>query len=79
MHLEKKKPTNLLVRTLNSNEANHDRKMEQKTRSIWHERLKESAPVGGMVEHMHARFAAIGGIELELHSRTGAPKFATFD
>lgn len=57
----------------------HGRTMEEEAQSILHEHFKESAPVGGMGDRMHARFAAIGGIELELPSREGAPKAATFD
>jgi antitoxin FitA len=53
--------------------------MKDEARNILHEHFKESAPVGGMGDRMHARFAAIGGIELELPSRAGAPKAATFD
>jgi antitoxin FitA len=53
--------------------------MEEEARNILHEHFKESAPVGGMGDRMHARFAAIGGIELELPSRAGAPRAATFD
>jgi antitoxin FitA len=59
--------------------ANHGRTMEEEARHILHEHFKETAPVGGMGDRMHARFAAIGGIELELPSRAGAPRFATFD
>jgi plasmid stability protein len=57
----------------------HGRTMEEEARNILHEHFKESAVVGGMGNRMHARFAAIGGIELELPSRAGAPRFATFD
>ena len=59
--------------------ASHGRTMEEEARSILHEYFKESAPVGGMGDRMHARFATIGGIELELPSRAGAPRAATFD
>lgn len=57
----------------------HNRTMEEEARNILHEHFKELAPVGGMGDRMHARFAAIGGIELELPSRAGAPRAATFD
>jgi antitoxin FitA len=57
----------------------HGRTMEEEARRILHEHLKESTPVLGMGDLMHARFAAIGGIELELPSRAGAPRAATFD
>ena len=64
---------------LRSTAANHGRTMEEEVRYILHEHFKESAPVGGMGDRMHARFAAIGGIELELPSRAGAPRAAKFD
>lgn len=57
----------------------HGRTMEEEARHILYEHFKETAPVGGMGDQMLARFAAIGGIELELPSRAGAPRFATFD
>lgn len=59
--------------------ASHGRTMEEEARSILHEHFKESAPVGGMGDRMHARFAAIGGIDLELPSRACVPRAATFD
>jgi plasmid stability protein len=59
--------------------VSHGRTMEDEARNILHEHFKESAPVGGMGDRMHARFAAIGGIELELPSRKGAGRAATFD
>ena len=52
---------------------------KKKLARILYEHFKETAPVGGMGDQMLARFAAIGGIELELPSRAGAPRFATFD
>jgi antitoxin FitA len=59
--------------------ASHGRTMEEEARHILHEHFKESALVRGMGNRMHARFAAIGGIELELPSRADAPRAATFD
>jgi antitoxin FitA len=59
--------------------ASHGRTMEEEARNILHEHFKESAAVRGMGDRMHARFSAIGGIELELPSRAGAPRAATFD
>jgi plasmid stability protein len=59
--------------------ASHGRTIEEEARSILHEHFKESAPSGGMGARMRARFAAIGGIELELPSRACAPRAATFD
>ena len=68
-----------LIEKLRLAADNHDRTMEEEARSILHEHFKESAQVLGMGRRMNARFAAIGGIELELPSRTGAPRAATFD
>lgn len=59
--------------------ASHGRTMEEEAQSILHKHFKESVQVGGMGGRMHARFAAIGGIELKLPSRAGAPRAATFD
>ncbi len=59
--------------------ASHGQTMEEEARRILHEHFKESAPVGGMGDRIRARFAAIGGIELELPSRAGAPRAVTFD
>ena len=79
--------TSLIIKNLEPNlttklrlaAASHGRTMEEEARSILHEHFKESAQVLGMGNRMHARFAAIGGIELGLPSRTGAPRAATFD
>ena len=68
-----------LIEKLRLAAISHGRTMEVEARNILHEHFKESAVVGGMGDRMHARFAAIGGIELELPSRAGAPRFATFD
>ncbi|MFI0348809.1 MAG: FitA-like ribbon-helix-helix domain-containing protein [Chthoniobacterales bacterium] len=59
--------------------ASHQWTIEEEARNILNEHFKESAPAGGMGDRIHARFAAIGGIELELPSRAGSPRFATFD
>jgi antitoxin FitA len=59
--------------------VSHGRTMEEEARNILHEHFKESFPGCGMGDRMHARFSAIGGIELELPSRAGAPRAATFD
>ena len=59
--------------------ASHGRTMEDEARNILHEHLKESAQTVGIGSRMHARFAAIGGVELELPARTCMPRAATFD
>jgi antitoxin FitA len=59
--------------------ASHGRTMEEEARSILYEHFKESAATVGMGSRMHARFAAIGGVELELPLRTDTPRAATFD
>ena len=59
--------------------ASHGRTMEEEARNILHEHFKESALIAGMGSRMHARFAAIGGVELELPVRTCKPRAATFD
>jgi antitoxin FitA len=59
--------------------ASHGRTMEEEARNILHEHFKESAQIVGMGSRIHARFAAIGGVDLELPSRTCTPRAATFD
>lgn len=44
-----------------------------------HDSSTPTIPAMGMGCRMHARFAAIGGIELELQSRACAPRAAIFD
>ncbi len=60
--------------------ARHGRSMEAEVRAILSEALATSddAPSGGLGSRIHARFAALGGLELDLPARTEAPRSAEF-
>jgi len=57
--------------------------MEEEVRTILRNVLAQPASTTatmGMGERMRARFAALGGVELELPSRTGnPPRYASFE
>lgn len=74
-----KKLESSLAEKLHLAAASHGRTMEEEARNILHEHFKESAQIVGMGSRMHARFSAIGGVELELPLRTCMPRAATFD
>ena len=63
--------------------ATHGRSMEEEVRTILRSVLgqpAETAATMGMGERMHARFAALGGVELDIPPRTGnPPRYATFE
>jgi plasmid stability protein len=59
--------------------AQHGRSMEAEVRAILAEQLPGHTPVGRLGSRIHARFAAIGGVELELPPRTEAPRAAELD
>jgi plasmid stability protein len=60
--------------------ATHGRSMEEEVRTILRSVLSQPAgPSTGMGSRIHARFASIGGIELDTPARTSAPRAASFD
>ncbi len=60
--------------------ATHGRSMEEEVRTILRRVLSQpAAPTTGMGSRIHARFAAIGGVELDVPARTSAPRAASFD
>ncbi|WP_310625621.1 FitA-like ribbon-helix-helix domain-containing protein [Limnohabitans sp.] len=60
--------------------ATHGRSMEEEVRTILRSVLSQPvAPATGMGSRIHARFATIGGIELDEPPRTSAPRAASFD
>jgi antitoxin FitA len=59
--------------------AQHGRSMEAEVRAILADRLAPSAPEHGLGSHIHARFAALGGEDLDLPARTELPRAAVFD
>jgi plasmid stability protein len=59
--------------------AMHGRSMEEEVRTILRSVLSQpAAPTTGMGSRIHARFAAIGGVELDVPARTRAPRAANF-
>ncbi|APW40255.1 plasmid stabilization protein [Rhodoferax koreense] len=50
--------------------AEHGRSMEEEVRSILRQALEKAAPARGLGSRIHQRFAAIGGVDLELPAHT---------
>jgi len=59
--------------------AQHGRSMEAEVRAILHDVLSPPPPEHGLGSRIHARFAALGGAELELPARNEAPRAEDFD
>ena len=59
--------------------AQHGRSMEAEVRAILAERLASPTPEFGLGSHIHARFAALGGADLDLPARSEPPRAAVFD
>ena len=61
--------------------ARHGRSMEAEVRAILHDVLAEQElpQDTGLGSRIHARFAAIGGLDLDLPPRTGEPRAAAFE
>ncbi len=59
--------------------ARHGRSMEAEVRAILRERFATPAPERGLGTRIHERFAALGGIDLELPQRSEQPRAAKFD
>jgi antitoxin FitA len=58
--------------------ALHGRSMEEEVRSILRSALAQPSVPGGLGTRVHARFAAIGGVELNLPPRTELARAAEF-
>ena len=58
--------------------AEHGRSMEAEVREILTEALRESEPPSNPFEYLRARFAAIGGVELDLPPRNSRPRIPDF-
>jgi len=54
--------------------AGHGRSMEAEVRAILREALTKAPSVERLGSRVHQRFAAVGGIELELPERGDAPR-----
>jgi len=60
--------------------AMHGRSMEEEVRTILRSVLSQpAAPATGMGSRIHARFAAIGGVALDMPARSSTPRAASFD
>ena len=59
--------------------AAHGRSMEEEVRSILRAALTQPAAPRGLGSRIHARFAALGGIDLALPERSDLPRAASFD
>ena len=56
--------------------AQHGRSMEAEVRAILAERLASPTPNFGLGSHIHARFAGLGGADLDLPARNELPRAA---
>ncbi len=59
--------------------AQHGRSMEAEVRAILTERLASPAAEYGLGSRIHARFAALGGADLDLPARNEPPPAAESD
>ena len=59
--------------------ARHGRSMEAEVRAILKDRFATPAPERGLGTRIHQRFAAVGGVDLELPARNERPRAAEFD
>jgi antitoxin FitA len=59
--------------------ALHGRSMEEEVRTILRKVLTQATPTLGLGSRVHARFAAVGGIELDLPARTEPARAAQWD
>jgi plasmid stability protein len=57
--------------------ARNGRSMEAEVRSILEETLPAPRASGGLGSRIHARFAAVGGVELDLPRRSEMPRAAS--
>lgn len=59
--------------------AAHGRSMEAEVRATLREVLARPVPVNGLGTRLHARFATVGGADLELPERSDTPRMAAFE
>lgn len=64
---------------LRTRAAQNGRSMEAEVRAILQNQLSAPSPTTGLGSRIHARFAALGGTELELPPRREAPRAAVFE
>jgi len=59
--------------------ARHGRSMEAEVRAILRERFAVPEAERGLGTRIHERFAALGGMDIELPERSERPRAAEFD
>jgi plasmid stability protein len=68
-----------LKRRLRVRAAEHGRSMEEEVREILRQAIGEPVPTRDLGRAIHERFAAIGGVELELPARDPMRELPTFE
>ena len=68
-----------LKRSLRIRAAEHGRSMEEEARAIIREAVGRPATPANLGEAIHRRFAAIGGVDLDLPPREQMPEPPRFD
>ena len=59
--------------------ARHGHSMEAEVRAILRERFAAPEPGSGLGTRIHERFAALGGLDIDLPERNEQPRAAEFD
>jgi len=59
--------------------ASHGRSMEEEARVIIRHALLKTENMGGLGSRIHARFAAVGGADLDIPARKDKARAASFD
>jgi antitoxin FitA len=59
--------------------ASNGRSMEEEMRTILRNVLAPQAISVGLGSRIHARFAALGGVDLDIPARSSMPRAASFD
>ena len=59
--------------------ASHGRSMEEEVRTILRNALAQPAAADGLGDRIHRRFAALGGVDLDIPARTDPARAAEVD
>ncbi|MFO0160772.1 MAG: FitA-like ribbon-helix-helix domain-containing protein [Alphaproteobacteria bacterium] len=62
-----------MKRSLRIRAAEHGRSMEEEARDILRQAMSRPAPAPNLGEAIHRRFAALGGVDLDLPPREAMP------